>query len=115
MESKNAGVWAAARFTSENSTGITTTGSVPVARVPRARPPSGEPDSTRGTPAFALRFLLGGACLAALEFLRETIEYAPANYAFLILAGIVATVVVPWIFVTIEARLPRPELPQAPA
>ena len=69
----------------------------------------------RGTPAFALRFLLGGACLAALEFLRETIEYAPANYAFLILAGIVATVVLPWIFVRIEARLPRPELPQAPA
>ena len=69
----------------------------------------------RGAPAFAIRLFLGGAGLAALEVLRELIEYAPANYGFLILAGIVATLVLPWIFVRIEARLPRPELPGAPA
>lgn len=56
---------------------------------------------------FLFRLLVGGALLAGLEFTRDRIEYAPAAYGFVFLVGLIATVAIPWLFLRIEARIPR--------
>ncbi|MGQ0797405.1 MAG: hypothetical protein ACT4OI_06045, partial [Methanobacteriota archaeon] len=56
--------------------------------------------------AFVIRLLVGGALLGGLEFVRDRIEYAPAEYAFVFLVGLGATVAIPWLFLRVEARIP---------
>jgi len=56
---------------------------------------------------FLIRLLVGGALLTGLEFTRDRIEYAPAAYGFVFLVGLIATVAIPWLFLRIEARIPR--------
>lgn len=67
-----------------------------------------------GPSGFTVRFALGGACLVGFERLDSIVDYGPAEYGLAFLLGLVATLVLPWLFVRIEARvLGRPiPLPQ---
>ncbi|OGS47784.1 MAG: hypothetical protein A3K66_03345 [Euryarchaeota archaeon RBG_16_67_27] len=58
----------------------------------------------RGNRSVATRLLLGGVALTGLEIAGRSLDFAPAEYGFEILVGLIATIGIPWLFVRVETR-----------